>query len=458
MAKKSEHAAPDARRQSRAVWSVALSLLALAMIGPVLFLAIYDGPAPEDGILTPDWTTLLKGTDPSPLATLIDAVSLPRDPSYEPSRMLMPLTSAQQQFLEDHSSVFIAVGALLNTDPAIWIWPDAGLPQDFTMYLGSPLQFSVLERFLERRIEFHLNANRPDLAIADCLKMAQLGSHLSRVKGNLWRIKQTLELQSHAELALEALLTQAGVSESQIQACLTALLALHGPDRETLRFDIQVQHQLFKQLISNRSDQDTFFRSNYPGSRPEFASEIKPNFCLSTWFTRVLPIYEGLAVDWKTGLAAAQKNYIGQPTWVESVRQTLTLNRLGANLTQQAIGQLCSTLQDVMDHATLHDVVIQMLALRLYELRHGHLPARLEELTPGILPALPPDTYSGVSYHWNPTTQALYSAGPDGTDNHGDIDHVSPTPTSRGGIRLLCKDLGQYYWWSEAARKSRDDH
>lgn len=163
-------------------------------------------------------------------------------------------------------------------------------------------------------------------------------------------------------------------------------------------------------------------------------------------------------MDWKTGLAAAQKGYIGQPTWVESVRQTLTLNRWGANLTQQAIGQLCCIPQDIIDHATLHDVVVQILALRIYELRHGHLPTRLEDLTPGILPALSPDTYSGVSYHWNPKTPALYSTGPDGTDNHGDIDHVSPTPTSRGGIRLLCKDLGQYYWWSEAARKSRDDH
>lgn len=447
----------DIRRQSRMVWIVTWSLLALTTIVPVVFLALYDAPAPEDGILTPDWMTAAKGTDSIPLATFIDAVSLPKDPSYEPSWKLMPLTSAQQQFLADHASVFTAVDALLVTDPSTWIWPDARLPHDFSLHLGSPIQFRMLERFLDKRIEYCRSENRPDLAIADCLKMVQLGSHLSRVKGNLWRIKQALELRSHAELALEALLTQTEVSESQIQDCLTTLLALHGPDRETFRFDLQVQHQFFKQLISNRPDQDTFFRNNYPGSRPESAREIKPNLCLATWFTRTAPIHEGLAVDWRTGLAAAQKSCIGQPTWVELIRQTLTRNRFGANLTQQAIGQLCSTLRDVMDHATLHDVVVQVLALRIYELRHGHLPTRLDELTPGILPALPADIYSGVSYHWNPTTQAIYSTGPDRIDNGADIDHVSPTPTTRGGIRLLRTDLGQYYWWSKAARMHREE-
>lgn len=456
MAKKPEHVVPDARRQSRAVWSVALSLLALTMIGPVVFLAIYDGPAPDDTLMKPDWTSVGKGTDPSPLAKFIEALRMPTDPSSEPFWMLVPLTPEQEQFQADHSSAFAAVDALLDTDPSTWIWPDAGLPHDFKLFFGSPVQLHLLESFLEQRLLDHRKSDRLDLGIADCLKLIRLGCHLSRVKQSLQRMEQALELQAYAEKSLEKLLTHPGTSESQIQSCLETLLALEGPDREHLRFAIQVHHEWVTQFISDHANQDTFFKSNWPGDRPVLADEIKVNQCLTMWLSRAKPLFEGLAVDWNTGLSIANRQP-PQPSAtfarLTRIRLTLSRNRFGAEETEQFSERLCTQPNNVMDHAAVHDIIVQILALRLYELRQGRLPTHLEELTSSILPSLPTDLYSKLPYRWNRTTQTLYSIGADGTDSDGNINHVSPIPKSSEGFRFNRKDVGQYYWWGEEARK-----
>jgi hypothetical protein len=64
------------------------------------------------------------------------------------------------------------------------------------------------------------------------------------------------------------------------------------------------------------------------------------------------------------------------------------------------------------------------LGLRLYALDHdGHLPARLEELVPGYIPALPTDPFTeGLPFCYQPELPApiLYSVGVNGRDDGGD--------------------------------------
>lgn len=63
------------------------------------------------------------------------------------------------------------------------------------------------------------------------------------------------------------------------------------------------------------------------------------------------------------------------------------------------------------------------LAARLYEIDHGHLPARLEALVPDYLPAIPVDPFSpdhhALRYIGTPGAQAVYSVGVDEKDDGG---------------------------------------
>jgi hypothetical protein len=62
------------------------------------------------------------------------------------------------------------------------------------------------------------------------------------------------------------------------------------------------------------------------------------------------------------------------------------------------------------------------LALRLYHLDRGAYPARLEDLTPGYLEAVPADPFAlkaTLRYRRWGGKYVLYSIGPDGGDDGG---------------------------------------
>jgi hypothetical protein len=68
-----------------------------------------------------------------------------------------------------------------------------------------------------------------------------------------------------------------------------------------------------------------------------------------------------------------------------------------------------------------HDLATVALALRVYQDEHGAFPASLAELSPGIVPALPPDGFAEAPFHYQRAGKGyvLYSVGPDGKDDGG---------------------------------------
>ncbi len=67
------------------------------------------------------------------------------------------------------------------------------------------------------------------------------------------------------------------------------------------------------------------------------------------------------------------------------------------------------------------------IAIRRWQIRHGALPATLQELTPEILPAVPVDPLDGKPLRYRPGTNGmflLYSVGFDFKDDNGDARQV----------------------------------
>jgi hypothetical protein len=75
------------------------------------------------------------------------------------------------------------------------------------------------------------------------------------------------------------------------------------------------------------------------------------------------------------------------------------------------------------DTETARRMLVAAIALERFRLRHGHYPAALEDMTPGILPKVPVDFMDGrpLRYrHRNDGTFLLYSVGEDEKDGGGD--------------------------------------
>ena len=72
---------------------------------------------------------------------------------------------------------------------------------------------------------------------------------------------------------------------------------------------------------------------------------------------------------------------------------------------------------------TERQMMLAVIALKRFQLRHGQLPPDLEALVPELLPAVPYDYMSAkpLCYRLKPdASYVLYSVGLDGEDNGGD--------------------------------------
>jgi hypothetical protein len=79
------------------------------------------------------------------------------------------------------------------------------------------------------------------------------------------------------------------------------------------------------------------------------------------------------------------------------------------------------------------------LAAERYRLAKGRWPERLDDLVPDYLPAVPTDPFDGQPLRLRRTDDGLmiYSIGPDGTDNGGNLDRKSEVmPGTDVGFRL----------------------
>jgi hypothetical protein len=90
---------------------------------------------------------------------------------------------------------------------------------------------------------------------------------------------------------------------------------------------------------------------------------------------------------------------------------------------------------------------VAALAAENYRLKHGRWPDRPEQLVPEFLASWPMDPIDGQPLRWLPRPDGLliYSIGPDGKDNEGDL--------GRDGSRREDIDVGFQLWNSGKRRQ-----
>jgi hypothetical protein len=111
--------------------------------------------------------------------------------------------------------------------------------------------------------------------------------------------------------------------------------------------------------------------------------------------------------------------YKSKAQWENIETQLLNEPKLSLNrLLMPAIQPCC---EGVARAGALHQALRLGVATEKYQLHHGRLPARLEDLAPEFIPSVPTDPFDGKPMKMKRTKRGLvvYSVGPDGIDNGG---------------------------------------
>ena len=86
------------------------------------------------------------------------------------------------------------------------------------------------------------------------------------------------------------------------------------------------------------------------------------------------------------------------------------------------------------------EVLRIMAACRLYEMKHGKLPEKLDVLVPDYLESVPLDPYDGKPFRYKPEKDIIYSVGRDCVDSGGSTNAPKGSYSYSGAGRWYAED------------------
>lgn len=98
------------------------------------------------------------------------------------------------------------------------------------------------------------------------------------------------------------------------------------------------------------------------------------------------------------------------------------------------VATISKTVAKALRAETQRSLVLSAIALKRYSLRHGKLPAKLDDLVPEFLQSVPVDYMDGKPIKYRPNDDGgfiLYSVGEDGKDDGGDSSLLADKPNAR---------------------------
>lgn len=290
---------------------------------------------------------------------------------------------------------------------------------------------------LAARAMLRLGEGKADAAWADLLAAHRLG-RLSARGGTLIEALVGYAVSGVAAGATHAYLEHPGLTAEQLRGRLKDLQAL--PPVPSIADNVDRGERLFY------LDTVQGLRRGNDGSDPEQVKALAQfDWGLVTkdstrWFDRMVAALRlPTRADRVKALAAveAELKALKDGKWDrdDAVKVLLSGKEgFGAAASQQISNVLITLLLPAVGKvAAAHDRAVQTAlttqvaaALAVYRAEHGKYPAKLDDLAPGILKAVPDDLFSGKPLVYKPAEKGylLYSVGANGQDDGGPKDNT----------------------------------
>jgi len=114
----------------------------------------------------------------------------------------------------------------------------------------------------------------------------------------------------------------------------------------------------------------------------------------------------------------------------------LSQNVIGRVIYKSTAGQMLYTAVKRYRITTMFATTRALIAVRLYWLDHGKLPATLDDLVPTYLKSVPLDAFDGKPLRYSPVNKVIYSVGRDLTDRGGDSAEGNPDGDRQPTVKI----------------------
>jgi hypothetical protein len=415
---------------------LALGVLAYGFFG--------DDPLPEDGDLRPRLAT--NADAPNPLAEFCQAMQRSEPRSWQDLPEEMPGKAKEyeaelRELLDKYKGAQVLVDDLLRSDPSTWLPVDLDQNSSHVMPLGGLGRLAVYaDEDLQARVILAARAADRAAAVEDALRIAGLGRKLCTMDNNIMSLSLAILVQQGGEKALRHALRDER-DEAVLQRAQERLAPLDGAPTEC------VLALRIKYLTTLRDMENHKLSSSKYYGRVGAAPLLNPVFLRLNRTANLhgellRPIIAGLRQGWPEAMAALKDSddlmrRVSSPTKIIVGGNSAGLALLWTDWNHRGtdvLVQACAL-------SALHRMSVTMLGIRRYELVHGYLPEKLQELVPRFLPDVPMDPFNKEPLVWNAKRRWLYSVGRNG------VDDMSSVGTQARPERWNDTDIVMPYWW-----------
>ncbi len=416
--------------------------LFLCCLGALVYVYFSDDAPHDDSDLLPKLT---KADPNNPLTVfLLDAENqelnwdaLPKE-VRERARGQEP---ALQAYLDRNVEAQSLFDNLMTTDPAQWGWPGVE-PALNTKTNFHTRGVWLVHHLIETRGVLLARSGHHAEALEQALLVNRFGHRLDGLDGTLFHHLLAIGVQAVGNRMVKAALLNSTDAELVGRAQKSFETSSYSSQSLAKAYQIEYAFQKNSSPITDAS----FLRdpSLTPWRKVAFTYTTLQNRTQKEYADQFRRIVKGFEHDWRSGYEADREVDAELDTLYVRGWKILLRPNAGGNIVR-----MCSwpnmrmMIRRSRSASALHLMTVTTLAVRRYELEHGHTPDTLQELVPAYLPEVPLEPYDQKPMRWLPEKKWLYSVGENGRDDHG--KHRSPESTS--GVN---PDLVMPYWWLDA--------
>lgn len=437
------------RRDTRRAWWLIAGSAVLILLFAV-FLYMRDESPPDDGWLLPKFTTPAGKANPL-MDYIFEVQKLPQNKKESLNSRelnLLPGTEPSvEAFLAQRSDVLAAWQKLLQTDAASWGYPRPEPTDPFHHKLNLDRPWHPAMRLGKFQAVLYSRAGKNEAAVEHTLKMLKFWEDIQCAEGDLNIYATSMMGHKGAMITLETVLTKSAIDAALLEKAQAALEGGNFCRMDTLVKAAQVSYLQLTLDINSPNFKERYKKHLYKDEEElAFTLLFKRNRTRRLLSELYKPLLTAFNQDDREAymLAAADFKAKGAAFKMNDWKDLVNPNAGSFLYLQNQIPDWEVVINSLHHCKARLDMIKIMLALRMYELKHGSLPETLVALCPDFLPRLPIDPISNTSFRWSLDKQRLYSIGLDLRDDGGEFTNPMDSYQS---------DVGMFYWWGEGYKR-----